>query len=207
MSSRQQTVQAVPLDLRVDIGAIHTDARTVELTFATPKADVLRFDWDTGKRFYERLSLDPKHVNMERLASGTAPLLDTHSAWSIANQIGVVETAGLSGKSGEAKVRFSKRADVEPFYQDVVDKIIRNNSLGYRVYRFEDAGETKRGYPVLIATEWEPYEISMVPMGADAGARTRSAKDIPTNPCVIVRSGLTDADRARNFRLAMARAF
>jgi hypothetical protein len=207
MSSRQQTVQAVPLDLRADIGAVNTDARTVELTFATPKADVLRYDWETGKRFYERLSLDPKHVNMERLSSGAAPLLDSHSAYSLANQLGVVDRAALNAKQGTATVRFSKRADVEPYYQDVLDKIIRNNSLGYRVFRFEDSGEVKRGYPVLLATEWEPYEISMVPMGADAGARTRSAKDIPTNPCVIVRSGLSDADRARNFRLAMARAF
>jgi hypothetical protein len=144
---------------------------------------------------------------MERLASGTAPLLDTHSAYSLANQIGVVDMAALVGKRGEATVRFSKRDEVEPFYQDVLDKIIRNNSLGYRVYRFEDTGEAKRGYPVLLATEWEPYEISMVPMGADVGARTRSHKQIDTNPCVIVRSGMTDADRARNFRLAMARAF
>jgi hypothetical protein len=206
MRAQQRTVQAVPLDLRADIGAVNNDARTVDLTFATPKADVLRYDWETGKRFYERLSLDPKHVRMERLSSGTAPLLDTHSAWSLASQIGVVQSATVNGKRGEATVRFSKRAEVEPFYQDVLDKIIRNNSVGYRVFRFEDTGEARNGYAVMLATDWEPYEISMVPMGADAGARTRSHKDIETNPCVITRSGLTDADRARNFRLAMARA-
>jgi len=203
MSAQARTVQAVPLDLRADIGAVNNAARTVELTFATPKADVLRYDWETGKRFYERLSLDPKHVNMERLASGTAPLLDTHSAYSLANQIGVVEFAKLAKNQGDAGVRFSKRADVEPFYQDVVDKIIRNNSVGYRVFRFEDSGEVKRGYPVLLATEWEPFEISMVPMGADAGAHTRSAKDVPTNPCLIVRAySFLQRDR----RLQLARA-
>lgn len=206
MSQQLRTVQAVPLDLRAEIGAIDVDKRTVELTFATPKADVLRYDWETGKRFYERLSLDPKHVRMGRLQSGTAPLLDTHSAWSLASQIGVVDSATVNGKRGEATVRFSKRADVEPIYQDVLDKIIRNNSVGYRVFRFEDTNEAINGFVVRIATDWEPYEISMVPMGADAGARTRSAKDVETNPCVIVRSGLSDADRARNFRLAMARA-
>lgn len=206
MSVQARTVQAVPLDLRADIGAVNTDARTVALTFATPKADVLRYDWETGKRFYERLSLDPKHVRMDRLSSGTAPLLDTHSAWSLASQIGVVETATVNGQRGEATVRFSKRAEVEPFYQDVLDKIIRNNSVGYRVFRFEDIGEASNGYPVMLATDWEPYEISMVPMGADAGARTRSAKDIPTNPCVIVRSSITDADRDRFLWLARVRA-
>lgn len=201
-----RTVDAVPLDLRAEVGEINVDARTVELTFATPHADVLRYDWETGKRFYERLSLDPKHVRMDRLSSGTAPLLDTHSAWSLASQIGVVETATVNGKRGAATVRFSKRAEVEPFYQDVLDKIIRNNSVGYRVFRFEDTGEARDGHVVMLATDWEPYEISMVPMGADAGARTRSAKDIPTNSCVIVRSGMTDADRDRFLWLARARA-
>lgn len=207
MVTQTRTVQAVPLDLRADIGAVNIDARTVELTFATPKADVLRYDYETGKRFYERLSLDPKHVRMERLSSGAAPLLDTHSAWSLASQIGVVDAAAISSKRGEATVRFSKRKDVEPFYQDVLDKIIRNNSVGFRVFRFEETGELRSGYPVLLATDWEPYEISMVPMGADPGARTRSAKgkDIETNPCVILRAS-TDADRERFLWLAKARA-
>lgn len=206
MSLQARTVQAVPLDLRAEIGTVDVDKRTVDLTFATPKADVLRYDWDTGKRFYERLSLDPKHVRMERLASGTAPLLNTHSAWSLASQIGVVVRASVNGKLGDATVRFSKRADVQPFYEDVVDGIIRNNSVGYRVFRFEDTGESRNGYVVMLATDWEPYEISMVPMGADAGARTRSHKDIDTNPCVIMRGALSlEAEAAARLRMLNCR--
>jgi len=206
MSVQARTVQAVPLDLRAEIGAVNNDARTVELTFATPKADVLRYDWDTGKRFYERLSLDHKHVRMGRLASGAAPLLNTHSAYSLASQIGVVDKATVDGKRGDATVRFSKRADVEPIYQDVIDKIYQNVSVGYRVFRFEDTGESRDGYVVMLATDWEPYEISMVPMGADAGARTRSSKEISTNPCVIVRGETSLAAEAQlRHRLLNAR--
>jgi len=202
-----QSVVMPPLDLRADVGVVHADTRTVDLTFATANADVRRFDWETGTRFWERLSLDPQHVRMQRLTSGTAPLLDSHSAYSIAHVIGVVESAGLEGKRGTSSVRFSKRADVEPFYQDVLDKIIRNVSLGYRVYRFEELSGRKDGLPIRLAVEWEPYEISMVPMGADAGARTRSSREVETNPCVLVRAGavMTDADRMRRFRLAVAR--
>jgi len=196
-----------PLDLRADVSAVHEDTRTVDLVFATAKADVLRYDWMTGKKFYERLSLDPAHVRMDRLASGTAPLLDSHSAYSIANVMGVVAAASLEAKRGLATVRFSKRTEVEPYYQDVRDKVIRNVSIGYRVYRFEDLPENRDGIPVRQAIEWEPYEISMVPMGADAGARTRSSRDVETNPCVIVLArGITDADRMRRLRLAMANA-
>lgn len=204
---REQTVSQPPLDLRADVGAINDDTRTVTLTWSTG-ADVLRYDWETGTRFYERLSLEPKHVRLQRLASGAAPLLDAHSAYSIAHQIGVVDTASLDGKRGVADARFSKRADVEPFYQDVRDKIIRNVSVGYRVHKFQELPEKRGGIPVRLAVDWEPHEISMVPMGADAGARVRASKDVETNPCVIVaRAGLemTDDDRARLYRLALAR--
>lgn len=167
----------------------------------------MRYDWTTGKRFWERLSMEPKHVRMGRLSSGAAPLLDSHSAYSIAHQIGVVERADLDGKKGRASVRFSKRADVEPFYQDVRDKIIQNNSVGYNVHRFEEIGQ-KNGIDIRLATDWEPYEISMVPMGADSGARTRSTKDVATQPCVIVRAfGRTDDDRHRDYRYRIAQAF
>lgn len=205
--SASKTVAIPPLDLRADVGAVNVDARTVELTFATSKADVLRYDWDTGKRFFERLSLDPKHVRMGRLESGTAPLLDSHSAYSIAHQIGVVDAASLEAKRGVATVRFSKRSEVEPYYQDVRDKIIRNVSVGYRVFRFEDLNETREGYPVRLAVDWEPYEISMVPMGADAGARVRSSREVETNSCVITRTFDTtaDVDRRRQYEFLRTR--
>jgi len=209
--SAPRTITMAPLDLRADIGAVHEDTRTVDLVFTTG-ADVLRYDWATGRKYLERLSLDPKHVRMNRLNQG-APLLNAHSAWALADQIGVVEdgTAVLDGKQGRATVRFSKRADVEPIYQDVRDKIIRNVSVGYRVHKFEESEGGKAGLPVRTAIDWEPYEISMVPMGADAGAgvRQRSSKDVETNPCVVVRTEtavhIIDADRTRRFRLVSAR--
>lgn len=208
MKSTTQTVTMTPLDRRADVGTVHEDTRTVDLVFSTTSGgDVVRYDWDTGKRYVERLSLDPAHVRMDRLNAG-APLLDTHSAWSLANQIGVVESAELRKADARATVRFSKRADVEPFYQDVRDKIIRNVSVGYRVYRSDELPKpSKEGYPIRLAVDWEPYEISMVPMGADSGAHVRKSSEVATHPCVIVLSGqrLTDADRIRHLRLVQAR--
>lgn len=207
MSSK--TIDLAPLDLRAAIGAVNEDARTVDLTFSTG-ADVIRYDWDTGRRYIERLSMDAKSVRLDRL-NGGAPLLDSHSAYSLANQIGIVEpgSAVLDGKAGRALVRFSKRADVEPYYQDVRDKIIRNVSVGYKVYRFEES-QAKSEMPVRLATDWEPFEISMVPMGADVGAQVRTSKQVPTHPCVLVTRAIEistteDADRRRRFRLAQAR--
>lgn len=213
MTTQSQTVQMVPLDRRIAVGRVDDETRTVELVFSTKAGgDVLRYDWDTGKKFWERLSLDAGHVRLDRLNHG-APLLNAHSAWELGNVIGVVEenSVVLTKSEARATVRFSRRADVEPFYQDVRDGIIRNVSVGYRVHRMEEQAAGKDGYPVRLAVDWEPYEISMVPMGADAGARVRQrSSEVETYACALVASGVpqagvTDADRVRRLRLASVR--
>lgn len=162
-------------------------------------------DWWTGKRYIEKLSIDPKAVKLERLNAG-GPLLDAHSAYSITDQIGAVVPGTAQIVKGEARatVRFSKRDAVEPIFQDVRDGIVRSVSVGYRVYVFEETQAKDDKVPTRTATSWEPYEISLVPMPADAGARVRHDR-LDTNPCVIVTPS-DDADRMRRFRLALARA-
>lgn len=205
-----RTIAMPPLDLRAAIATVNAEKRTFELVWTTG-ADVDRYDWESGRKFIERLSTDPKHVRLDRLNSG-APLLDSHSAWSVANQLGVVEegSASVNGRTGKAVVRFPKAEDdpdADRIFRKVADRIIRNVSNGYKVHKFEDLGlDKKRNLPILLAVDWEPYEISMVPMGADAGARTRSSKEVETNSCVIVRTTETaDADRMRLLQLVRAR--
>lgn len=200
-----QTIELPPLDLRTDVGVVNDEARTVELIWSAG-ADVERYDWRTDTIYLERLSLDPKHVDMSRLASGAAPVLDTHSAFSLANIIGVVESASLDGKRGKAIARFPKAEDdpeTDRIYRKVKDRIIRNVSTGYRVRKYEVVG-TKDGMEIRLATRWMPYEISMVPMGADMHARTRGTGPADTNPCLVIRRG-EDADRVRRLLLAKAR--
>lgn len=163
-------------------GSVNAETRTVELTFTT-EAPVERFGLrpdDSLGRWVEELSLDAKAVDLSRLTSGAAPLLDTHSNWSLADVIGVVEEARLDGKVGVARVRFSERAEVEPIWRDVQAGIIRNVSVGYRVQEWQSMpgqGEVPR----FRAVRWTPYEISLVPIPADAGARTRAAGGTPSS--------------------------
>jgi len=183
---RTQTVELPSLVLRADIGAVDRKARTVELIFSTG-APVQRFDWNTGSSYVETLSLKPAAVRMDRLNAG-APLLNTHGTYDLRDVIGAVEpgSAAVDGTRGVATVRFSRRADVEPIFQDVVDKIIRNVSVGYKVHKYVQT-EATDGQPMRRhAVDWEPFEISAVPIGADAGAQMRGADKRPTNPCAIV---------------------
>lgn len=213
-----ETREIPPLSIRADVvpATLDEEARTVELVFSTGAA-VERVEWWSGKRFIEKLSLKAEHIRLERLNSG-GPLLDAHNAWSVADQIGTVVPGSvkLTAKEARALVQFSKREAVEPIWQDVRDGILRNVSVGYRVHKFEETAGTEAKPTVRLATDWEPYEISMVPMNADPRAQVRSDKPEHTNPCLFVRAAgaetpdvieqQTDADRARRLRLAQAQS-
>jgi hypothetical protein len=199
------TVDLMPLAFRADLGAIDDENRTVEIIFSTG-APVTRYDWVSGKRYREVLSMDPAHVRLQRLNSiGT--VLDTHSSWSVGDVLGAIEpgSARLEKGKGYATARFSKRDAVTPVWQDVRDKILRTFSVGYNAYRYIVDPGKDGGIETRTAVDWEPFEVSLVPMPADAGATVRSADKARTTPCVLeIRND--DADRMRRFRLALARA-
>jgi hypothetical protein len=192
------TIEVPPLSIRAAVGSVDAEKRTVELIFSTGAA-VERMDYWTGKRYIEKLSMKPEHVRLDRMNSG-APLLDAHSAWSIGDVFGTIEpdSARIEKGKGLATVRFSKRDAVEPVWQDVRDGIIRSVSVGYMVHKFEETTPKDGGIPTRLATDWEPYEVSLVPMPADTGARVRGEERRDTNPCVLItRAGDTPMEAER----------
>ncbi|MGF7163262.1 hypothetical protein FHS85_004924 [Rhodoligotrophos appendicifer] len=98
----------------------------------------------------------------------------------------MVERASLRGKKGTATVRFSARDDVAPIFRDVQDGIIRQVSVGYRVYKFEKTEGGADKIPVMRAIDWEPFEISLVPVGADADTGIRGDQKVERNAVEIV---------------------
>ena len=163
-------------DVRLMPESVDAERRTVELVWSTGAAVRRRDPW-TGKRYDEVLSLEEAHVDLSRL-NGGAPLLNTHGAWDLRDVIGVVERAWIAREGealvGRATVRFSDRADVEPIWRDVASGIVRNVSVGYAVRSYEIT-ETDGQPPVWRAVDWQPLELSAVPIGADAAAGFRAA--------------------------------
>lgn len=200
-----RTVNLPPLSFRADLtpASVNTDKRTVDLTFSTGAA-VERRDWWTGDRYIEKLSLEPGAVRLGRLNAG-GPLLDSHSAYSVRDMLGAVVpgTAKVANKLGAATVQFSQREDVAPIWRDVQDGLIRNVSVGYRVYTFEETRAKDGALPTRLATDWEPFELSMVPMPADPGAQTRDGKTLETNPCQIIVRGETPPAEPRQENRSM----
>lgn len=165
-------------------------ARTVEMVIST-EAPVKRFGWDGA--FMEILSMDPKAIRLDRLNSGRAPLLNAHNAYELGAVIGVVEKSAAVKGELVGTVRFSQRADVAPIVQDVKDGIIANVSVGYRVHKFvqddpEDP-EDEDEMPVYRAMDWEPFEVSLVPIGADAAAAVRREGEEKHSCEVITQRG------------------
>ncbi len=184
-----RVVQMPPLSVRADLGprSIDEESRTVELIITTTTG-VRRRDFWTGKEYIEVLSMDPAHVRLDRLNDG-APLLDSHNSFSVADQLGAVVpgTVELMKKALIGKVRFSKREAVEQIWQDVKDGIVRNVSVGYRIYKVEETPpKNDDTLAVRKAIDWEPFEVSMVPIPADAGAKVRAGDSADANQCEIV---------------------
>lgn len=173
----QEQMQIRKVDVKLDTRAMfkpqtaNDDDRTIEIVWSTGSR-VRRESWFDGT-YYEELSLEGSAVRLERLNLG-APILDTHESYRLSDQFGVVERAWIEAGEGKAIIRVSKRAEVDGLWQDIKDGIIRNISVGYKVYEYTLV-EERDGVPVYRATDWEPYELSFVPIPADMKSQVRAA--------------------------------
>lgn len=88
-------------------------------------------------------------------------------------------SARIDKGKGYAKVLLSKREEVRGIVTDIRDGVIKNISVGYRYHKVEKT-DGQDGDPALWrVVDWEPLEVSAVPIPADAGAQFRSAKSEP----------------------------
>ena len=125
----------------------------------------------------EILEHSAKAIGAEFIGSGRAPLLVDHDP---TDQVGVVEEISLGeDRVARARVRFGKSARAEEIYQDVVDGIRANVSVGYIIDEMVSDGE-QDGREVFRATHWTPLEISIVSIPADSSVGVgRSLSDKP----------------------------
>jgi len=159
---------------KLDIATFDRAKRTVEVTFAT-ETPVRSYDWEVGQ-FKEVLSCDPAHVNLTRLKSG-APVLDNHNKYGATRKmvVGVVEDAWVADGVCRARVRFSQSEDDTELMDKVADGIVTGVSAGYDVYAYElTRSAVDSELPTYKAVNWEPTEISFVPVQADINSRVRS---------------------------------
>jgi HK97 family phage major capsid protein/HK97 family phage prohead protease len=148
---------------------IDEEARTVEVAFSSEEP-VPRWFGDEILDHTAGAMLDT------RLQNGAAVLWNHDTDI----QIGVVEQASVdSDRRGRATLRFGRSARAEEIWADVVDGVIRHISVGYFVRAIKTEEREGERDKVTI-TEWEPYEISLVSVPADASVGVgRSAGEPP----------------------------
>lgn len=175
MPATNKTHETPMLTLRAAVRpeTVDMEARTVELVWTTG-AKGRRWNWDIGS-YLEELEVSDTAVKLDRLNNG-APLLNVHNQWELRSVLAVVEKAWLENGEGHALVRFSQREDADEVFKDVKDGILRNISVGYTVHRYVLVEGGEDALPLYRAVDWEPMELSLVPVGFDDGAKVRSAK-------------------------------
>lgn len=189
-NTQTRSLPALQMRASFDASTLNEENRTVEVVFVT-ETPVLMGYWD---RYYEILSCDGSHVRMDRINAG-APLLDMHRDYgSVADiVIGKVEKAWLAGKEGRALVRFAKDDDkADNIWNKVRDGILGNISVGYRVYKYEQQEGGDGTIPTYRATDWEPYELSLVGVPADYKASVRSNNEANNEVLVLTPKSETE---------------
>lgn len=160
-------------NLQLDRSAIDETARTVTLSFSS-EAPVNRY-FGT-----EILDHSPSSIRLGRIAAGSGPLLLNHDQ---DEQIGVIDSVEIGAdRIGRAVVRFSRSDEAQEIFQDVIDGIRSNVSVGYIVHKLvmQESTDTTEIYR---ATDWEPIEISLVAIPADSTVgvgRSAGAEQIDT---------------------------
>lgn len=150
-------------------------ARTVEVVWSTG-ARARNYVQSLGL-ITEELDMSPNAVRMAALHSGSAPVLNTHRRGDARDVLGRVVAARLERGRGHATLQFSSAADVEPVWQRISDGTLRGVSVGYRVHRYEPVPDATTGETVHHAVDWEPFEISIVPVPVDPAAAIRGEGD------------------------------
>lgn len=155
-----------------DVRSADKDARTIELAFSSEQP-------------YERwwgieiLDHAVESVRLGRLRSA-GPLLMDHNT---RDQVGVIESVRIDAdRMGRAIVRFGQSVRAQEIWQDVLDGIRQNVSVGYMIHASKLV-ETDGDVDTYRITDWEPMEISIVSCPADTSVGIgRSAADGGESP-------------------------
>lgn len=144
---------------------LNEDSRTVRLSFASQ---------EPYQRWFgsEILMCQQEAINLERFNNGLGCLLFNHDRDAV---IGHIESTEIVDGRAYAVVRFDDDEESEIIFQKVKNGTLQGVSVGYKVDSWEEVEPNKVSVslpevvgPASIAMRWEPLEISIVSVPADA---------------------------------------
>ena len=131
----------------------------------TRRVDASLSSEEPVSRFFghEVLSHQPDAIDMSRAADGL-PFLFSHDPEQV---VGIAERLRIEAGKLRASLRFASTAKGDELWSLVRDGILKGVSIGYRILRMEQTGETEDGESIYVATQWLPVEASLVSVPAD----------------------------------------
>ena len=156
-------------------------ARTIDIVLATD-ARVLVADWDRWEMVDEILPMQA--CRLDEVRDGKVPLLDCHSRESHRDVLGSI--LNLTTSDHELTGREHWSAAEPTAFRKAAEGHLDQRSVGYRVRSalIAEPGQSVQAYgqtyaasearALKVATDWLPVEGSVVPIGADPMAGTRS---------------------------------
>lgn len=164
------------IEAKFSVAKADRESRTVPMVFYSG-SKVVQFSFGKGLH-YLQMSMDAKSIRMSALQSGRAPFTNGHaSANDPSAVLGVLSNPRLEDGVGMVDVRFSKRAEVEPIYQDVLDGVLPNVSMEAALHKLKEVTQEGEKIRSFVATDWEPIAVALVAQGADPNARIAAASE------------------------------
>lgn len=194
------TIDAQRLNGMVRPETVNLENRTVEFVFTTGQ-EGQRFHWDIGY-YLESLEVSTTAIRQDRLRKGLS-VIDNHDTYrGISNVHGITEEYRIENSELVGTVRFASDADSDIVFQKVVDGILRHCSLGYIVHRYEAILNAGEGLDTYRATDWEPTELSIVPVSFETnnGIRAMECEKPAPESLFPLQITITGEDTTMKFR-------
>jgi len=186
--------------------------RSVEAVLGT-ESPVEVYDWASGGTVEEVLVTAGARLPQ----AGQLPLLANHDRWSLDAVLGSARDLRVDGAQVTGRLMFASDEDSQRAWDKVRAGHITDVSLGYRVLAsiLIPAGQSaviggrtfaagpKRA--LRVTTDWQPKEVSLVPIGADSAAKIRADEsDSPNLKEQPVEPDTTTTEVQRNDSAAAA---
>lgn len=154
---------------------VNDNSNQVELSFSSEEPYLRYFG-------YEVLSHDAGAVDLTRL-NEIGVLLYNHDRDKV---IGKIIKAWIEDKRGKALVQFDDDAESQVVFEKVKSGTLKGVSVGYSISEWEELEAPDDEEPTWIAKKWQPYEISIVSVPADASVGVGRSLEEPNKPVELV---------------------
>ena len=171
---RTETAEVVHRAMSLEASPIDEEKRTVKIAISSEEPVARSFG-------NEVLEHSAEAIDLSFLASGRAPVLLDHDPEKV---VGVIESVDRdsSARRLRATVRFGKGALAREAFDDVLDGIRANISVGYSISKMQ---KDSRDGETYIAKSWRPMEASLVSIPADVTVGVGRSSEQPKKPEIV----------------------